>query len=97
MSVDCEDVLITGQAVLDANEGLLGTGSRRARKYMTKAILNGDFDGDEYSEMMQPASMFTPFYDGAFSYLSCRTRHGQVCSSRIERPMGEGPAEESRE
>ena len=35
------------------------SGSRRARKYMFKAIQNGDFDSDDdvFASMLLPASM----------------------------------------
>ena len=43
------------QELLDEYEHTLGTGNRKARKYMTKAIQNGDFDADFFANM-QPAS-----------------------------------------
>ncbi|KAI0745631.1 hypothetical protein C8Q76DRAFT_639423 [Earliella scabrosa] len=42
------------QELLDEYEHTLGTGNRKARKYMTKAIQNGDFDADFFANM-QPA------------------------------------------
>lgn len=49
-------VLTTVQDILAENAHILGTGNRKARKYMFKAIQNGDFS-DLLFDTTQPASM----------------------------------------
>ena len=57
------------QELLEENAHILGTGNRRARKYMFKAIQNGSFDFDDEMlfGMTQPASMFDHRSFQAFS------------------------------
>ncbi|KAI0708934.1 hypothetical protein C8T65DRAFT_649427 [Cerioporus squamosus] len=54
-----EDYFDHIEELLADNQHLLSSGNRRARKYMFKAVQNGDFDvGDDvFASMLQPASM----------------------------------------